>query len=97
MKSHLYPPVQQLTGQDLEGGAVLAGETGQTAEQTARTGVPDHVTWMEHVQRLKVVVDGVAHDHFALEYSEDLRERRQAQEDKYLALLSNLFTLLMFI
>ncbi len=72
VKSHLYPPVQQLNGQDFEGGAAFAGETGQPAEETRRAGVPDHVTRMEHVQRLKVVVDRVADDHFALKYTEDL-------------------------
>lgn len=84
-KSHLDPPVQQLTGQDFEGGAAFAGETGQAAEVTARTGVPDHVTWMEHVQHPKVVVDGVTDDHFALKNTEDLQERRRAsaEEDRY--------------
>lgn len=78
-QSHLYPPVQQLAGQDFEGGTALTGETGQPAEETRRTGVPDHVTWVDHVQRLEVVVDGVADDHFALKYTEDLQERSHAK------------------
>lgn len=84
LKPHLYPPVQQLTGQDFEGGAAFTGETGQPAEETCRTGVPDHVTWMYNVQCLKIVVDGVADHHFALKYTDDLQERSHAsaEEDK---------------
>lgn len=83
--AHLNPPVQQLTGQDFEGGAAFAAETGQPAEVARRAGVPDHVTWMGNVQRLKVIVDGVADDHFALKYTEDLQERSHAsaEEDTY--------------
>ena len=40
-----------------------------------RADVPDHVTWVEHVQRVKVVVDGVADDHLPLQDSEDLQEK----------------------
>ncbi len=65
-KFHLYLPVQQLSGQDFEGGAAFTREAGQSAEETSCTGVSDHVTWMEHIQRLKVVVYRVADDHFAM-------------------------------
>lgn len=88
MKSHLYPPAQQLTGQDLEGGAAFAGETSQPAEETCRTGVPDHVTGMEHIQHLKVIVDGVADNHFALKYTKDLQERGRGQILFHQALLT---------
>ena len=79
-RSYLYPPVQQLIGEDLQGGAAFTGKAGQPAEETRRTSVSDHVTWMEHVQRLKVVVDRVSHDHFALKYAEDLHERNNAMQ-----------------
>lgn len=72
---HLYCPVEQFTGQDFQGGATFAGESSQSAEETRGTRVPDHVTWMEHVQRLKVIVNGVPDDHFALKYAEDLQVR----------------------
>ena len=51
------------------------------AEETRCTGVSDHVTWMEYVQRLEVVVDGVAHDHFSLKYTEDLQDRSHASAE----------------
>lgn len=75
--SHLDAPVQQLTGQDFQGGEAFGGETRQAAEAAACTGVPDHVTWREHIQRLEVVVDGVADDHFALKNTEDLQQREE--------------------
>lgn len=71
--SHLYAPVQQLICQRSEGGTAFTGETGQPAEETRCTRVPDHVTGMNHVQCLKVIIDGVAHNHFAFKYTEDLR------------------------
>lgn len=49
-------------------------EAGQAPEVLRRTGVSDHVTGMVHVQRLKVVVDGMTHHHLALKYSEDLQQ-----------------------
>lgn len=79
---HLYPPIQQLTGQDLQGGAVSTGESGQSAEQMRGTGVPDHVTRVQHVQNLKVIVDGVAHHHLAFKYTKDLKERSQCHRKK---------------
>lgn len=78
--SYLDAPVQQLTGQDLQGGEAFTGETRQAAEEAARTRVPDHVTWREHVQRLEVVVDGVADDHFALKNTEDLQQREEDRD-----------------
>lgn len=52
-------------------------KTGQSAEETVRTGVSDQVTWMEHVQRLKVVVDGVTDHHFTFQDGKDLQEVQQ--------------------
>lgn len=52
-------------------------KTSQSAEEMVRTGVSDHVTWMEDVQCLKVVVDGVTDHHFTLQDGKDLQEVQQ--------------------
>lgn len=77
--AHLYPPAQQSAGEDFEGRAATFGETRQPAEVGRRACVPGHVTRVQHVQRLEVVVDGVADDNFSLEYSADLEERSQCR------------------
>lgn len=63
-------------------------ETGQPAEETCCTRVPDQVTRIDRVQHLKVVVDGVANDHFSLKYTKDLQERsHDSEEDNHIIYL----------
>lgn len=63
-KAHLYLPVQQLSAQNFKG--AFAGQTSQSAEESTGAGVPDHVARVADVQNLKIVVDRVTDDNFAV-------------------------------
>ena len=73
MLSHLDVPIQQLTGQALERVAI-PGEARQLPEKAVGAGVPDHVTWRGHAQGPEVIVDGVTHHHFTLQYPQHLQQ-----------------------
>ena len=53
------------------------GEARQLPDVPAVAHIPDHVTRVVYVQGLEVVVDGVAHNHLALQHTENLEERHK--------------------
>ena len=53
------------------------GEARQLPDVATAAHITDHVTRMAHVQGLKVIVDGVAHNHLALQHAENLERRGQ--------------------
>ena len=51
------------------------GVARQLPDVATAAHITDHVTRMAHVQGLEVVVDGVSHNHLALQHAENLEKR----------------------
>lgn len=73
--SYLYLPVQQHVGQGFKGITPFLREAHQSVEE-ACTRVSDQVNRVVRGQHLKVIIDGVTHDHFVFKYTEDLQESK---------------------
>lgn len=78
----LNAAIQQLVGQNLQREAAVVREARQLPDVPAVAHVSHHVTRVVHVQGLEVIVDGVAHDHLALQHTENLEGKTHGTQSK---------------